>query len=79
MIYISDFTKFRYNKFTNNEGIDGSMSDYEQFIAGIKNKTGIDLALYKEAQMKRRLTSLYEKKGYQNFVEFLHALEKIGI
>lgn len=52
------------------------MSDYEQFIAGIKRKTGIDLALYKEAQMKRRLTSLYEKKGYRNFVEFLHALEK---
>lgn len=38
------------------------MSDYEQFIEGIKRKTGIDLALYKEAQMKRRLTSLYEKK-----------------
>lgn len=52
------------------------MSDYEQFIDGIKKKTGIDLALYKEAQMKRRLTSLYEKKGYRNFVEFLHALEK---
>lgn len=52
------------------------MSDYEQFIEGIKRKTGIDLALYKEAQMKRRLTSLYEKKGYRNFVEFLSALEK---
>lgn len=52
------------------------MSDYEQFIEGIKKKTGIDLALYKEAQMKRRLTSLYEKRGYRNFVEFLHALEK---
>lgn len=52
------------------------MSDYEQFIDGIKRKTGIDLALYKEAQMKRRLTSLYEKKGYRNFVEFLQALEK---
>lgn len=51
------------------------MSDYEQFIEGIKRKTGIDLALYKEAQMKRRLTSLYEKKGYQNFVDFLKALE----
>lgn len=38
------------------------MSDYEQFIEGIKRKTGIDLALYKEAQMKRRLTSLYEKR-----------------
>ena len=52
------------------------MSDYEQFVAGIKRKTGIDLALYKEAQMKRRLTSLYEKKGFKNFVDFLSALEK---
>ncbi|MEK4385419.1 protein-glutamate O-methyltransferase CheR [Solibacillus sp. FSL W7-1464] len=52
------------------------MSDYVQFIDGIKRKTGIDLALYKEAQMKRRLTSLYEKKGYRNFVDFYNALEK---
>ncbi|SOC37716.1 CheR family methyltransferase [Ureibacillus acetophenoni] len=52
------------------------MSDYEQFIEGIKRKTGIDLGLYKEAQMKRRLTSLYEKRGFRNFVEFLYALEK---
>ncbi|MFJ6207239.1 CheR family methyltransferase [Lysinibacillus sp. NPDC092081] len=52
------------------------MSDYEQFIEGIKRKTGIDLALYKEAQMKRRLTSLYEKKGHRNFVDFLKALEQ---
>lgn len=52
------------------------MSDYIQFIDGIKRRTGIDLALYKEAQMKRRLTSLYEKKGYRNFVDFLAALEK---
>ncbi|KOS69160.1 chemotaxis protein CheR [Lysinibacillus contaminans] len=52
------------------------MSDYVQFIEGIKRKTGIDLALYKEAQMKRRLTSLYEKKGYRDFVDFLRALEQ---
>ncbi|MGN4125769.1 CheR family methyltransferase [Lysinibacillus sphaericus] len=52
------------------------MSDYELFVEGIKRKTGIDLALYKEAQMKRRLTSLYEKKGYRNFVDFLKALEQ---
>lgn len=51
------------------------MSGYEQFVEGIKRKTGIDLALYKEAQMKRRLTSLYEKKGYANFVDFLRAVE----
>ena len=52
------------------------MSDYVQFVEGIKRKTGIDLALYKEAQMKRRLTSLYEKKGYRDFVDFLKALEQ---
>ncbi len=51
------------------------MTDYEQFVAGIKQKTGIDLALYKEAQMKRRLTSLYEKKGFKNFVDFLAAIQ----
>lgn len=53
-----------------------TMSDYEQFIESIKRKTGIDLALYKEAQMKRRLTSLYEKKGYRSFVDFFAALDR---
>lgn len=51
------------------------MTDYEQFVDSIKRKTGIDLALYKEAQMKRRLTSLYEKKGFKNFVDFYRAIE----
>ncbi|WP_046180502.1 CheR family methyltransferase [Domibacillus tundrae] len=50
------------------------MGDYEQFVGAIKRKTGIDLALYKEAQMKRRLTSLYEKKGYASFSTFFDAL-----
>src|SRR5689334_21086783 len=49
-------------------------SDYQQFIEKIKNKTGVDLSLYKEAQMKRRLTSLYEKKGYRSFQEFYEAI-----
>lgn len=73
---ISESSIFSYNEYTIDEGKDGFMSDYEQFIEGIKRKTGIDLALYKEAQMKRRLTSLYVKKGFKNFVEFLHELEK---
>ncbi|MCH1624750.1 CheR family methyltransferase [Ferdinandcohnia quinoae] len=50
-------------------------SDYEKFADQIKRKTGIDLSLYKEAQMLRRLTSLYEKKGYQNFGEYYNAIE----
>lgn len=48
--------------------------EYEQFIANIKKKTGIDLSLYKEAQMKRRLTSLYEKRGFHSFHEYFAAI-----
>jgi chemotaxis protein methyltransferase CheR len=55
---------------------DTLMTDYEQFVEKIKRKTSIDLALYKEAQMKRRLTSLYEKKGYKSFIDFFNALDK---
>lgn len=46
------------------------VNDYGDFVHGIKRKTGIDLSLYKEAQMKRRLTSLYEKKGHKSFHEY---------
>ncbi|MBB6444699.1 CheR family methyltransferase [Bacillus benzoevorans] len=48
--------------------------DYANFISGIKKITGIDLFLYKEAQMKRRMTSLYEKRGFTSFREYYKAL-----
>lgn len=48
--------------------------DFLQFIANVKRKTGIDLALYKEAQMKRRLTSLRQKRGYADFVSYFEAM-----
>lgn len=50
------------------------MPDYALFIGNIKRKTGIDLSLYKEAQMKRRLTSLYEKRGFADFIEYYNAI-----
>ncbi|SDO94348.1 CheR family methyltransferase [Halobacillus aidingensis] len=49
--------------------------DYIQFIEKVHRKTGIDLSQYKEAQMKRRLTSLREKRGYHNFKSYYNALE----
>jgi chemotaxis protein methyltransferase CheR len=49
--------------------------DYTVFSDQIKKHTGIDLTLYKEAQMKRRLVALREKKGYQNFSEFYEAMK----
>ncbi|MRX71000.1 chemotaxis protein CheR [Bacillus lacus] len=52
------------------------MEDYQQFIKNIKIKTGIDLSLYKEAQMKRRLTTLYEKKGFKGFGDFYSKLQQ---
>jgi chemotaxis protein methyltransferase CheR len=50
--------------------------DFLQFIASVKKLTGIDLALYKEAQMKRRLTSLRLKRGYSTFAQYFEAISK---
>jgi chemotaxis protein methyltransferase CheR len=50
--------------------------DFLQFIDKVKRKTGINLALYKEAQMKRRLTSLRVKRGYNTFDSFFEAMTK---
>ncbi|RLQ95099.1 CheR family methyltransferase [Falsibacillus albus] len=49
--------------------------DYLDFVQNIKRRTGIDLALYKEGQMKRRLTSLYEKKGFESFKHFYQEMQ----
>ncbi|MBD8497618.1 CheR family methyltransferase [Paenibacillus arenosi] len=48
--------------------------DYTTFIQLIKQKTGIDLSQYKEAQMRRRLTTLRVKNGYATFEQFAHAM-----
>ncbi|RRJ66333.1 protein-glutamate O-methyltransferase CheR [Paenibacillus oralis] len=48
--------------------------DYLGFIQSIKKSTGIDLAQYKEAQMKRRLTTLRNKNGFQTFADFYAAM-----
>src|SRR5690625_396108 len=36
---------------------------------------GVDLTLYKEAQMRRRLTSLRNKLGYDTFNQYYDALQ----
>ncbi|MGG4491966.1 CheR family methyltransferase [Metabacillus idriensis] len=50
--------------------------EYMQFQNELKKLTGIDLSLYKEAQMKRRITSLYLKRGFNGFKEYGSALQK---
>ncbi|RUT36084.1 protein-glutamate O-methyltransferase CheR [Paenibacillus zeisoli] len=48
--------------------------DYVGFIQSVKQHTGIDLAQYKEAQMKRRLTTLRTKNGHSTFSSFFSAM-----
>jgi len=43
--------------------------DFAQFIAKLKGKTGIDLLQYKEDQMKRRLGTFRDRKGFKTFCE----------
>lgn len=50
--------------------------DYKLFVENIRNKTGIDLSQYKEAQMKRRLTSLREKRGFKDFQSYFAEIQK---
>lgn len=50
--------------------------DFSQFIVRIKQKTDIDLSQYKEAQMKRRLTTLRMKHGFHNFEDYWKAIEQ---
>lgn len=52
------------------------MEDYQGFIRSFKGKTGIDLSLYKEAQMKRRLTSLRDKRGHKDFTSYFQSMIK---
>ncbi|MCU6708355.1 protein-glutamate O-methyltransferase CheR [Paenibacillus sp. J5C_2022] len=49
--------------------------DFMRFVERMKHKTDIDLSQYKEAQMKRRLTTLRMKHGYTTFDQYWKALE----
>jgi chemotaxis protein methyltransferase CheR len=52
------------------------MYSYEDFIKDIYKLTGIDLACYKERQMKRRLEALVKRYKLAGFKEFVDAIQK---
>ncbi len=45
--------------------------DYELFKRKFYEHSNIDLNLYKEKQMKRRITSLVERYGHKSYISFL--------
>lgn len=52
------------------------MAKYETFKRRIDSLVGINLDFYKEAQMKRRISSLMNRNKYRDFDEYFSALEK---
>lgn len=50
--------------------------DYENFKRDVYKLTNINLTMYKERQMKRRIESLMNRKGYTQFDTFFQALDK---
>lgn len=52
--------------------------DFMEFAKKIKNKTGLDLLSYKQSQVRRRLTSLKDRKGFRTFAEFYNAIQTQG-
>lgn len=51
------------------------MGKYEAFKKNINRLINIDLNYYKEKQMKRRITSLMNRNGYDDFDEYFLALK----
>ena len=49
--------------------------DYELFKTKFYKLSSIDLNLYKEKQMKRRITSLVEKHGFSTYCAFLEEIK----
>ncbi|MDB5053828.1 MAG: cheR [Bacilli bacterium] len=54
----------------------GEDEDFAYFVKKIKELTTIDLNQYKEAQMRRRLTTLRTKKGFPTFATYFEAIAK---
>ncbi len=50
--------------------------DYSLFIRKVNENLNLDLSNYKETQMKRRLTSLFMKRGFTTFISYFNALTK---
>jgi len=50
--------------------------DYEGFKSEINNLSGINLSLYKEKQMKRRIDSLINRNGFDNYSDYVKELKK---
>lgn len=52
---------------------------YEEFKKDVYKLTNINLSLYKERQMKRRIESLIARKGYDGFESFFQGMKQDNV
>lgn len=52
------------------------IDDYSEFIDRVNRRHDIDLSLYKETQMKRRITTLRNKRGFSSYIQYFEAMNK---
>ncbi len=52
------------------------MLGYEEFKKDVFNLTGLDLSLYKEKQMRRRLESRIERLGIKSYKDFFYLIKR---
>jgi chemotaxis protein methyltransferase CheR len=50
--------------------------DYQKFILEVDKRHDINLSLYKETQMKRRITTLRNKRGFKSYIDYYHAMNE---
>ncbi|MGL6015835.1 MAG: CheR family methyltransferase, partial [Selenomonadaceae bacterium] len=48
--------------------------DWEIFKQKLKKRTGIDLDLYKAAQMQRRIGNLMQRNGHTSYAAFFDSI-----
>jgi len=51
-------------------------ADFAAFVENVRRLTSIDLSLYKEHQMRRRLNTLRLRRGFDSFAEYFKALTR---
>lgn len=51
-----------------------AVEEYNLFVGKIKQLTGVDLASYKEKQMRRRIESLMQRRGFSSFAAYYRLL-----
>ncbi len=56
-----------------------NIDEYGEFCRTVHSVTGVDLSGYKERQMRRRLESLFSRKGYASFMAYAEAIRNDAV